>query len=271
MKKYAESFTPVEMMIVAAARELSNGQVLMTGTQWPVIVAVFAKRTHAPDLVFAFEGGIICDSLPSRTPLTSADPCLISSSILCGDTMDTLGMMLHANRVDVALLPAASVDRYGNINTTCFGDYAKPEFRLGGSGGACDFACLAPKVMIILEHDQRRFPEKVNYLTSPGYIDGGSGRQKAGLRPDTGPWAVFTTLGRFKFDRDSGEMYLDGYYRGVNVNQIKENMGWEIKISKSVREIEPPTEEDLRILREEIDPRKMYLENARARGSLPRK
>lgn len=256
--------TPVEMMIIAASREIANGQVLMVGTQWPIIVTTFAKKTHAPDVVIVYEGGIVTDMLPSRIPLLSVDPGLMSNASLCGDSLDTLGMILHSGRVDLGFLSSASVDRYGNINTTCFGDYANPNFRLGGSGGACDFACLAKKLVVVLEHDRRRFPEKVDYITSPGYLDGFDARQRAGLRMDTGPRAVYTTLGRFKFD-ETGEMYLDGSYYGVKVEQILENMGWDLKVTKEVEEIEPPSKEVLRILREEVDPAGMYLRGEKER------
>lgn len=260
--KYAKDFTPIEMMIIAASREIVNNQTLMVGTQWPVVVTMFAKRNHAPDIKVVFEGGIICDAFPSRIPFLTADPCLVAASVLCGDSLDTLGMVLHAGRVDLALLTAAHVDRYGNINTTCFGDYSRPNYRLGGSGGACDFACLAHKLIILLEHDKKRFPERVDYITSPGYLNGSGSRQKAGLRSGTGPWAVYSTLGRFKFDH--GEMSLDAYYPGVTIKQIKEHMNWDLQVSENVKEEKPPTEEELRILREETDPLKMYLENARA-------
>lgn len=260
--KYAKDFTPVEMMITAASREIANGQTLMIGTQWPVAVTMLAKRTHAPDIRIAFEGGIIYDLLPSRIPFMSADPCLMTEAVLCGDSLDTLGMVLHAGRVDLAFLAAANVDRYGNINTTCFGDYSRPKYRLGGSGGACDFACLASRLIILLEHDKKRFPERVDYVTSPGFLNGSGARQSSGLRPATGPWAVYTTLGRLRFDV-AGEMYLDACYPGVTVDQVKENMNWNLKVSKEVKEVEPPTEEELRILRDEVDPLKMYLEEVR--------
>jgi len=265
--KFAEDYTPIEMMIIAASREITNGQTLMIGTQWPVVVTMFAKRTHAPEITIAFEGGIIYDDFPSRIPFLSADPCLVNGAALCGDSLDTLGMVLHGGRVDLAFLSAANVDRYGNINTTCFGDYIRPKYRLGGSGGACDFACLAPRLIVLLEHDKKRFPERVDYITSPGYIDGCDSRQRAGLRPGTGPYAVYTTLGRFKFD-SIGEMYLDAYYPGVTVEQVRENMVWELKVSEKVKEMDPPSEENLKILRKEVDPFKMYMEEARANISV---
>lgn len=263
MMKYTA--TPVEKMIVAASQEIENGQVVMLGTQWPVIVGLFAKKTHAPDITLVFEGGNICDRIPEEIPKYTADPVLLKDSPFCRGVLDTLGGVIHGGRANVAFIPGGNVDKYGNVNTTRFGEYRKGGYRLGGSGGACDFACLSSRLIIILEHDKKRFPEKVDFITSPGYIDGYNSRQEKGLRPNTGPWAVYTTLGCFKFDEHSKEMYLDGYYHGVTVAQVKENMGWELKISGDVHEIPLPSEEHIRILREEVDPEKMYLENARAR------
>jgi glutaconate CoA-transferase subunit B len=164
----------------------------------------------------------------------------------------------------MALLSAASVDRYGNINTTCIGDYTRPKVRFGGSGGACDFGCLASKLVVILEHDRRRFPEKVDFVTTPGYLEGHGDRVKAGLRPQTGPYAVVTTLGLFHFD-DTGEMFLRAYHPAASVEQVKSSVQWDLKIAEDVRPMKPPTEEELTVLRR-LDPDKMYLESARLLG-----
>lgn len=257
--------TPVEKMIIAASREIADGQVVMLGTQWPVVVGLFAKKTHAPDVTFVFEGGNICDRVPPVIPKYTADPVMLSDSPFCGGVLDTLGAVIHGGRDDVAFITGGNVDKYGNVNTTTFGDYRKGGYRLGGSGGACDFACLSTNLVIILEHDKKRFPEKVDFITSPGYLDGYDSRLKKGLRPGTGPKAVYTTLGCFRFDPHSKEMILDGYYHGVTVDEVKENMGWELKVPDHVRKIPSPTQEQIRILREEVDPEKMYLENARTR------
>lgn len=262
--------TSIEYMVVAASREIVNGQLLMVGTQWPMLAAMLAKRNHAPDCVMAFEGGIIYDQLPPRTPLITVDPGYLSNALFCGGTLDVMGALLHGGRVDLAFIPAASVDRYGNVNTTYRFDDSGRRIRLsGGSGGACDFASLASKLIIIMEHDKKRFQEKLKYITSPGYLDGYDSRLKAGLRPGTGPWAMYTTLGRFKFDSETKEMYLDGHYQGVTVEQVKENTGWDLKVSPTVEEIAPPTAEEIRIIREEIDPLGMWRDNLRLKWRSP--
>ena len=194
---------------------------------------------------------------------------MASNSVMLNDSLDTLGMILHAGYPDIAFLPAANVDKYGNINTTCFGDYSKPKFRLGGSGGACDFGALAKKVIIMLEHERQRFPEKVDFITTPGYLEGADSRQNAGLKPGTGPEAVITTLGVFKFDEDTKEMYLDTYFPEGSVEEVKKGFQWDIKISKNLKVASPPTEEEIRILREELDPYGMYLKNNKAKQIYP--
>jgi glutaconate CoA-transferase subunit B len=262
MSETREAVTPIEQMIVSAARLIEDKTVLMVGTQWPIIASLLAKSLHAPDVAICYEGGIILNRVPERIPLFTADPAVNSSSILLGCSFDTLGMVLHGGRADMALLSAASVDRYGNINTTCIGDYASPRLRFGGSGGACDFGSLAPKVVIILEHDKRRFPERVDFVTTPGYLTGRGGRTKSGLRPNTGPYAVVTTLGLFGFD-EQREMVLKAYNPTASVQDLREGVQWDLKVQKDVRPLDLPTEEELRILREQIDPQGMYLREAR--------
>ena len=259
--KYSTDYTPIEMMIVATSREIENGQVLMVGTQWPIIATLFAKKTHAPDITICYEGGVILESVPERPPLFTGDPCVASNAVLLNDSLDTLGMILHAGRPDIAFLPAANVDRYGNINTTCFGDYSSPKFRLGGSGGGCDFGSLTKRLITMLEHERQRFPERVDFITTPGYLNGSDSREEAGLRPGTGPDAVITTLGVFRFEKDTREMYLDTYYPGGSIEEVKDGFQWDIIISKDVTVADPPTEEEIRILREEIDPNGMYLKD----------
>ena len=257
-----EKVTPIEQMIVSAARLITDGSVLMVGTQWPIIVSLLAKSLHAPSVTICYEGGVILAKVPDRIPLFTADPVVNSSSALLGSSFDTLGMILHGGRADMALLSAASVDRYGNINTTCIGDYRSPKIRFGGSGGACDFGSLAPKTVIILEHDRRRFPEQVDFITTPGYLRGKDDRMRAGLRPDTGPYAVVTTLGLFHFD-EQREMVLKAHNPDVSIQEVKAGVQWDLKIDKDVRPLDPPSEKELRVLREQVDPEGMYLRDAR--------
>jgi len=258
-------FTRREMMIIAAAREIKDGEKLLTGAYWPILPSVLAKRTHAPNAVFVFEGGIICNWAPARIPLIAHDPTNLSSAILCGDLLDTLGLVVHGGWADVGLLSASLVDKYGNVDTTCVGDYLNPKVRLPGSGGASDIASGAKRVIIILEQSRDRFPEKVDFITTPVFLQGSDSREKAGLRP-SGPNVVVTDLGIFRFEEDSKEMYLDSYHPGVSVDEIKANVGWELKTSPILKETEPPTAPELKVLREEVDPLGMYLRDVRLQG-----
>jgi glutaconate CoA-transferase subunit B len=257
-----EPFTAIEQMIVTAARLIQNHQVLMVGTQWPIVASLLAKSLHAPDCLICFEGGVILERVPERIPLYTGDPVINSSSTFLGSSLQTLGMVLHGGWADLGLLAAASVDRYGNINTTCIGDYHSPRVRFGGSGGACDFGSLASKLVITLEHDKRRFPERVDFITTPGYLTGKQSRLEAGLKPGTGPYAVVTTLGLFHFD-EKGEMFLAAYQPRSSVTEVKKNVQWDLKVADSVKSLEPPSRKELESLRHRVDPQGMFLQEAR--------
>ena len=254
--------TPVEQMIVSAARLITDNSVVMVGTQWPIITSLLAKSLHAPDATICFEGGVMLADIPERIPLFTGDPVSNGCALLMGDSFNTLGMVLHAGRADMAIISGASVDRYGNINTTCIGDYASPKIRLGGSGGACDFGSLSSRTVIILEHNKQRFPERVDFITTPGYLQGGNSREQAGLKPGTGPYAVVTTLGLFRFN-EQGEMVLRGFHPSSSVEEVRDNVQWDLKIHDDVNLLEPPTDEELNVLRNRLDPRGMYLKAAR--------
>lgn len=252
----------VEHMIVSASRLINDNSVLMVGTQWPIVTALLAKSLHAPDIAICFEGGVMLGRAPERIPLFTGDPVSNANAQLMGDCFDTLGMVLHAGRADTAIISGASVDRYGNINTTCIGDYETPKIRFGGSGGANDFGSLSSRTIVIVEHDRRRFPEQVDFITTPGYLQGGDSRDRAGLKPGTGPYAVVTTLGLFHFD-EQGEMVLHGYHASSSVDEVRENVQWDLKVHRNVRTLPPPTEKELDMLRNSLDPRGMYLKAAR--------
>lgn len=254
--------TDIERMVITAARLIQDDAVLMVGTQWPIVVALLAKALHAPDSVICHEGGVVMGKLPERVPLFTVDPTLHSCSVLLGGSFDTLGAVLHAGRADMALLAAASIDRFGNINTTCFGDYGSPRVRLGGSGGGCDLGSLAEKTIIIMEHERRRFPEKVDFITTPGFLEGEGTREEAGLRPGTGPFAVVTTMGLFGFD-EQGEMILLRYNPRFSIEDIRENVQWDLKVADDVGALKLPTKEELEMLRKRIDPQGMYLRGGR--------
>lgn len=250
-------WSPIEMMLILAARQIRDREVLFVGTYWPLIVATLAKKIHAPDAILIFEGGLVCESLSDGVPFMTTDPYLVSNATLCGDCVDSL-QILQQGYVTTALLSASAIDKYGNVNTTCVGDYSRPEVRLAGSGGASDIMALA-RVMVILEQNSRRFPEKVDYVTSPGFLSGGNARMEAGLKMGTGPDSVITTMGIFRFDSERHEMYLAAIFPGSNPKKVRESVQWDLRVAESLKHMPPPTEYELKVLREEVDPHRIFL------------
>jgi glutaconate CoA-transferase subunit B len=238
-----------EGMLISAAREIKDGEIIFAGFQWPLLAAIFAKMTHAKNAILAFEGGIIKDDLPERFPSSTTDSVLFPA-LLSGGTVDTMGM-LQAGHIDIGMLNASTVDRFGNINTSFVGGRKTPKVRLAGGGGAPDIACLAKRHVILLDgHEGRRLPEKVDFITSPGYITGRDAREKIGLRG--GPSALITPLCVFRFDKN-GEAYLDTLHGGASVKEVRERTGWKLKVAKNIKMAKKPSERELRILRNLID------------------
>ncbi|MEW6080700.1 MAG: CoA-transferase [Bacillota bacterium] len=244
-----------EMMIVAAARMLRDNERAFIGIGQPNLAANLAKRLYAPGLVMIYEAGVI-GADPLRLPLSIGDPCLVSGALSVCSMYEVFSLYLQRGLIDVGFLGAAQVDRFGNLNSTVIGDYHNPKVRLAGSGGACDIAILSRRTLILIPHSPRRFPERVDFITSPGYLGHRSQREALGI--SGGPEAVITNLGVMKFD-ETGEMYLAALHSGVSVTEVKENTGWDLKVSRNLEENAPPTPEELRVLREELDPHRIYL------------
>lgn len=255
-EKRAEKFKLSELMVVAAAREIRDGEIVIVGTGLPILAAALAQKTHAPNSTMAMEHGAF-DFKFTRAPRSIVDPNLTLGAAMVGDMLDMLGSLVQGGHADVGFLGAAQIDKYGNINTTVIGDYSKPKVRLPGSGGANDIASLAKRIIIIMRPGKEKFVEKVDYITSPGYLDGPGARERAGLRGG-GPAAVITTMGVFRFDKKTKEMYIDTYHPGATIEQIKENTSFDLKVSPEVRETETPTPEQIKILRE-LDPEGLFL------------
>jgi glutaconate CoA-transferase subunit B len=251
------SFTPAELMIINAARLLQDGDVVFVGVGQPNLACNLAKRTHAPNLVMIYEAGVI-GAEPSRLPLSIGDPTLVSGSLSVVSMYDIFAIYLQRGNVDVGFLGGAQIDRFGNINATVIGgDYVHPKVRLPGSGGAQEIAAWANRCYIMTPHQKRRFPEKVDFLTSAGYLDGKGGREKAGLR-GKGPVAVVTDLGMLEPD-SNGELVLTALHPGKTIEQAIDNTGWPLKISASLRTTEVLSQKELHILHEELDPTGLYL------------
>lgn len=251
-------YTSSELMTIHAARLLRDGDVVFVGVGLPNLACNLARRTHAPNLYMIYEAGVI-GSRPARLPLSIGDPTLVTGAAAVCSMYDVFTLYLQRGNVDVGFLGGAQIDRYGNINATVIGDYHHPKVRLPGSGGSMEISAWANRCYVITPHQKRRFPEKVDFQTSAGHCYAGLSRREAGVRGG-GPQAVVTNLCILEPAPDSdGELMLTALHSGVTVEQVQENTGWTLKVSPNLRQTEPPTAEELRILREELDPQRIYL------------
>jgi glutaconate CoA-transferase, subunit B len=250
------SYTSAELMTVNAARLLRDGDRVFVGVGLPNLACNLAHRTHAPNLLLIYEAGVV-GARPARIPLSIGDPTMVSGAALVCSMYDIFSLYLQRGNVDVSFLGGAQIDRFGNINATVIGDYASPRVRLPGSGGSMEAAAWANRCYVITPHQIRRFPEKVDFVTSAGFLSGKGERKAAGVRGG-GVQAVVTNLGILEPD-EKGEMILTSIHPGVTIKQVKTNTGWDLRIADMLRPTNPPTEEELRILRTELDPGGMYL------------
>jgi glutaconate CoA-transferase subunit B len=239
------TYTLSELMVCAAAREIRDGERVFVGMRLPLIAFVVAKKTHAPKAVGIFENGVIRNSPASQLIYTMADPPNILGATQCLEMLSVMSL-LQSGRVNLGFLGAAEVDRFGNLNST---QVKGPNgiIRLPGSGGACDIASLAQRFVVLLEHKKERLPDRVSFLTSPGYGDGGDWRRRVGL-PRGGPSAAITTKAVLRFDAD-GEAYLDSVHPGVEVADVVANTGWKLKSADEVQTTAPPSEQELEAIR----------------------
>jgi glutaconate CoA-transferase subunit B len=218
---------------------------------------MLAKYTHAPRCIMIFESGVV-DARPKRTPLSIGDACLVPECVMLGGLTEVFGLLMQPGYVDVGFLGAAQIDKFGNLNTTVIGDYESPKVRLPGSGGANDIGSLAKRYIVMMTQDIRKFVHKLDYVTTPGFLDGPGGRERAGL-PRGGPSAVITDLGLYRFVPETKEMYLDSCHPGVTVEDIRRNVQWDLQVSPTVRTTKAPTKRELRVLRTKCDPEGIFL------------
>lgn len=244
------NYTTYEMMVCTAARMLRDGEVVFVGIGIPNVAVNLARRTRCPNLVLIYESGAI-GAQPDRLPISIGDPALVAGALSVCSMPEVFQYYLQRGLIDVGFLGGAQIDRFGNINTTVIGDYEHPKTRLPGSGGACEIAALARRVLLVMTHKRRSFPERVDFLTSPGYLRGGDERDHLHM-PGGGPQAVITDLGVLTFAPDTHEMMLDSLHPGITVEQVRENTEWPLRIAPTVGETEPPSAEELRVLREEL-------------------
>lgn len=250
-------YTSSELMISASARALQGERVVFVGVGMPNIACNLARRTVAPDLELVYESGVF-GARPVRLPLSIGDPTLVSGATSVCSMADLFMNYLQGGRIEVAFLGAAQIDRFGNLNSTVIGEYQHPKVRLPGSGGACEIAIHAKKVFLITPLSKRTFVEKIDFVTSPGYLDGKpNGRSSLGI-PGEGPKLVVTNKAIFGFDDQSKEMVLQSLHPGVTFDQVQAEVSWPLKSIAALEETPPPTPEELRIMRDELDPDGIY-------------
>jgi glutaconate CoA-transferase subunit B len=250
-----QNYTSSEQMIAVAARALKDGERTFVGIGQPNLAAMLAASLHAPRLVMVYESGAV-GAEPTRLPFSIGDPCLVTGVASLQSMMDIFALFLQGGLIDTGLLGTAQVDRFGNLNSTVVGDYQKPKVRLAGSGGACDIATLAARVIVITPHEKQRFPERVDFVTTPGFLSGRGERERLGI-PGGGPQLVITDIGVMEPD-DNGELVLTALHVGKEAEQAVANTGWDLKVTSDLRRTEPPTDEELKIMRG-LDPEGVYL------------
>jgi glutaconate CoA-transferase subunit B len=250
------NYTPSELMAVAGARELQDRQVVAVGLGLPVVASFLAKKTHAPNMTMLFELGVI-DPEPVHPGVGLADPRVWYRAKSLSSFVDILGSILHNDRVDVGFLGGLEVDQYGNLNTSLVGD-PRGQFRhMIGSGGANDIASCAKRTIIIMRHEARKLKQAISFITSPGYISGGNSRAQAGLHG--GPSRVITDKAIFGFHPETKQMTLVSIHPGNSLEDVLATMGFSPVLPSQIPTTEPPEKEQLRLIREVIDPMKMYM------------
>lgn len=252
------NYNAMELMICCAARLLEDGRVVAVGTGVPCAAAMLAQRTQSPRLVILFEAGGVAPQLPTM-PISVGDSRTFYRGVMAtsmADIMETCQRGL----VDYTFLGGAQIDAHGNLNSTMVGtDHARPKVRFPGSGGANDLASLCWRVFVVTNHDRRRFVEKLDFLTTPGYLTGPNAREDAGLPPGTGPYRVITDLAVMGYRDDTKRMEVLSLHPGVSLEQVRDATGFELHVHDPLETTDPPHEAELRILREEVDPHRYII------------
>jgi len=244
-------------MAVVAARELRDGEVVFVGIGLPNLACNLARATHAPDLVLIYESGAV-GAVPERLPVSIGDPSLVTGSLMVCGMADVFQSLLQNGRIEVGFLGGAQIDRFGNINTTVVGAYDHPDVRLPGSGGAAEIAIHARRTVVISRLSRRAFPETVDFITSPGHRIRGRTRRELGM-PGAGPVKVVTDKAILEADPSSGELVLAALYPGVEVDEVRDAVGWPLRFRSALAVVNPPTANDLILLRNVLDPHRLYL------------
>jgi len=257
MSSTKPEYTKAELLAVNTSRLLDDKKTVFVGIGLPMAAALLAQLTHSPNLSIIFEGGIIAPELKRGKMPLSTNEVRAGRKALGFCSITDIFLYQQRGFLDYGLLGAAQIDKFGNINTSLIGDIQKPKVRLPGSGGANDIASSATRVIISVTHEKRRFVEKVDFVTSPGFLTGHNSRSATGLIFG-GPYKVVTDLGVLGFDPTTKQLLLEALHDGVDVHDVQENTGFEIMIADKVQKTTPPTRQELKLLRA-IDPEKIML------------
>jgi glutaconate CoA-transferase, subunit B len=252
------TYNAMELMICCAARLLEDGRTVAVGTGVPCAAAMLAQRTCAPNLVILFEAGGVAPQLPTM-PISVGDSRTFYRGVMATSMADIFETC-QRGLMDYTFLGGAQIDAFGNLNSTMIGtDYARPQVRLPGSGGANDLASLCWRILVVTNHDRRRFVEKLDFLTTPGYLTGPGAREAAGLPPGTGPYRVITDLAVLGFHEDTKRMGVLSLHPGVTRERVQQATGFTLGIHEPLATTLPPTLQELEILREEVDPHRYII------------
>jgi glutaconate CoA-transferase subunit B len=247
-----------ELMVIEASRYIEDYDVVFSGTGFPLISTMFAQKTHAPHMCYVVETGPIAP-LVLPTPLSVSDSRAQHRAVRLGSLRDVLGCVMQRGLADVGFLGGAQIDRYGNINSTVMGDYQAPQIRFPGSGGGNDIASHSRKLLIITRHEKRRFPERCDYITSPGYLDGPKGRARAGLTSQEPVIRVITDLTVMETNRQTGRLRILKLMPGVSVDTVMAETGFDPEVADQIESVVTPSDKELSVLREEVDPYRHYI------------
>ena len=252
-----KNYNIIELMAIVAAREIEDQAVFILGPGIPMLAASLPQNMHAPNIVPIFEAGGIAPQMPTLPTSVGCSRTTYRAIRTCD--MPEIFEMAQLGIAHYGFLGGAQVDQYGNLNSTVKGEYNAPKVRWPGSGGANAFGSLCWRTMIIINHEKRRFVEKVDFITTPGYIDGPGAREKAGLPPGTGPYRVFTDKALLDFEEKTKRMRLIGLLPGITLGDVIEHTGFELLISETLKKVPPPTAEELKVLREKVDPHRIVI------------
>ena len=245
-------------MVVESSRYIADWDIVMVGTGLPMVASLLALKSHAPNMCYIVETGPVAPEV-IPTPSSVSDPRVMYRAVRLGSLVDALGGILQRGMADVAFIGGAQIDQFANVNSTVIGDIERPKVRLPGSGGANDLASHGKKIIIITRHEKRRFPAHCDYITSPGYIDGPDGRKNAGLPVPYPDILVVTDMTVMSIDKRQGRLTVDRLMPGVSLEDVRASLGFEPLVTNEIAEVNPPSPQELRILREEVDSSSQYV------------